>query len=579
MTDLLTLEQAARLVNDGDRIAVGGCLFTRAPLALLDAVIRQGTQNLEYRTWGGGLPLELLLDAGAVRKAVFCFSSLDVFGLAPRFRRALEAGDLEVEELPALAFIQALGAAYQRLPSLPFALPTGSDILDRCSFASATNDPLTGQPIGIVQALEVDVLLLHAQRADEDGNVEIEGALGQDVLMTGAAARVVASVEEVVQPGVLQQDRRGGTVLPRAFVDAVVEAPLGAYPTSCPSYYMADYRALRDMAEAERLAVPAPSPSRARIVRAATRVGHGDLARTNGRARTDPIEGYAPWELMAVSLSREYDNDSVCSAGAVSPLAVTSYLLAKRTHAPGMTIITTSGGLVDVSPRPALLGLGELLDVKSAVLHMSGDGSYHLYYEAGAVSHEVIQAAQVDVRGATNNIEVRSPSGRRIRLPGQGGMADVANLHQNFVLYVTRHSPLAFVERVEVVSAARGILVDEDRRAAGLRPGRMRVITNLCVFELNPITRRLEVVALHPGVERSEVDRQTGFDVVLASDCRRTQVPSEEELRLLRTEVDPLGVSRIEFLTGADRAAALRSIIAAEEHWIAEMVEDESLAA
>ena len=86
---------------------------------------------------------------------------------------------------------------------------------------------------------------------------------------------------------------------------------------------------------------------------------------------------------MAWTLAREYTDESVCSAGAVSPLAVTSYLLAKRTHAPGLTLITTGGGYVDVAWRPMLLGAGEALDFGSALYHTSGDGTYHVFYQPG----------------------------------------------------------------------------------------------------------------------------------------------------------------------------------------------------
>ena len=89
-TTFLDLPDAASLVADGDRLGVGGALFSRLPLALVAELARRQCRDLTYVSWGGGLPLELLLQADAVRKIVFCFSSLDVFGLAPRFRRALE---------------------------------------------------------------------------------------------------------------------------------------------------------------------------------------------------------------------------------------------------------------------------------------------------------------------------------------------------------------------------------------------------------------------------------------------------------------------------------------------------------
>jgi glutaconate CoA-transferase subunit A len=250
---------------------------------------------------------------------------------------------------------------------------------------------------------------------------------------------------------------------------------------------------------------------------------------------------------------------------------MTSYLLARRTHAPGLTLITTSGGYVDVAPRPMLLGLGEVLDYKTATAYATGDGTYHRYYQSGKISHEVVATAQVDRFGATNTIEVRSPSGRTIRLPGQGGMADVANMHQHFLLYVTRHSPLALVDRVDVSSAARGLLTDEERLEGRLRPGVVKVVTNLCVFELDHVSRELRLVSLHPGVELADVERETGFEVVPSSSLERTRPPSREELELLDTEIDPLGVRHLEFVPARERGAFLAEIIAAEERLVAEL--------
>jgi glutaconate CoA-transferase subunit A len=81
-------------VPDGTRLGVSGFHFTRAPMAALRALVDRGVRDLHYVAWGGGLPLELLLGHGAVSRATLCFGSLDVLGPAPRFRRAVESGEL-----------------------------------------------------------------------------------------------------------------------------------------------------------------------------------------------------------------------------------------------------------------------------------------------------------------------------------------------------------------------------------------------------------------------------------------------------------------------------------------------------
>ena len=269
-------------------------------------------------------------------------------------------------------------------------------------------------------------------------------------------------------------------------------------------------------------------------------------------------------EVMVCWLARRWSNDSICSAGAVSPLAVTSYLLAKTLHAPGLSLMMTSGGLVDVATRPMLLSLGEALDTSSAVLQCGGEDTYRWYYQQGRVTCEVVAAAQIDRRGRTNNIEVTSPSGRRVRLPGQGGMADVADLHQDFVLYQTRQSTMSFVEEVSRVSASRSLHSSDERRAAGLFPGEVRLITNLGCYEYDDLAGEMTLTSLHPGVTLEDAQVATGFALRVAADLVETPAPTAEELRVLREVVDPLGLRRLEFTPAQDRAQLLAQCIAAE---------------
>ena len=191
---------------------------------------------------------------------------------------------------------------------------------------------------------------------------------------------------------------------------------------------------------------------------------------------------------MAIRIAAALDNDSFASAGAVSPLANVAYRLAKATHAPDMIIATMSCGHLDIAPSPMVLSLLESLDAETAVAHAGGDDTYSTYYQAGAVTHEIIAAAQVDMHARVNNIRLHKKDGGYVRLPGQGGMADVANMHRDYVLYVVRHSPLALVRQVDIASCGRAYITDEARRLHGYRPGRVRLVTDLCVFALDDET-------------------------------------------------------------------------------------------
>src|SRR5437660_3946092 len=126
MADILTLDELAEIVPSGIRLGIGGVHLSRLPIALINRVLASG-KDFVFTSWGGGLPLELFLASNAVRKLIFCFSSLDIFGLAPRFRHALENKKIEIEEWTALAMAQALHAAHFNLPEMPLQVAVGSD--------------------------------------------------------------------------------------------------------------------------------------------------------------------------------------------------------------------------------------------------------------------------------------------------------------------------------------------------------------------------------------------------------------------------------------------------------------------
>ncbi|MGH9345302.1 MAG: CoA-transferase [Terriglobia bacterium] len=589
MKKIVSVDELAQAVPNGVNLGVGGVHLSRLPITLIERVLALGRRNFTYISWGGGLALELFLEENAVKKLVFCFSSLDIFGLAPRFREALEKELVETEEWSALAMIQGLHAAHFNLPEFPFQLPHGSDLMNNGDFWKKDESIFTGEPIGQVRRLDIDFLLLHTQRADGEGNIEIQGARGLDLSMLGAAKNTLVTVEEIVEVGRLGEAPKS-FVLPRTFVTAVAEAPLGAYPTSCLPYYATDYQHILESVRSEQarrksLSLGHPEVRRddgALINRSSNRLVFGgprhkflnqvaksetaNLARQNLDRRRAVKNADAPStvdELLAVCLAREYDNSSICSVGSVSPLAMVSYLLAKATHAPQLMIIALNGGFIDIDFHPMSLTFIEPMEFCSAKAFWGGDETYHWYYQQGRITHEVITVAQVDVHGSTNNAWIET-KGRRLRLPGQGGMADVANLHKNFVLYLTRHSPERFVEAVSFCTASRGLLHDRERIQAGLQPGKVRLISDLGVFELDHAERLFRLVSIHPGVELEQVRQQTGGPLLVANPLPVTEPPTKEQLELIRGSVDPLGIRRLEFIPSKERLEMIENILNVE---------------
>jgi glutaconate CoA-transferase subunit A len=548
VTAFVTLSDLVARVPSGARLSVGGHHFARLPMAALRALAAAPARDLRWFSWGGGLPLEILLAADRIASIDLCFSSLDIFGLPPRFRAVAEAGTVPVADWPALAMIGALEAGMRNLPAMPVQLPVGSDLAATCPGLAPTGDGRTA----MVAAVRPDVALLHAPYADAAGNVAIYGARALDVLLAGAARQVLVTVDEIVPVGALATMGRL-TVIPRRQITAIAHVPDGASPASCLPHHVTDWTAISGLLAGDLLAPPSPVPA---LLRAAARVAWIDpapfRAPVSGPATTD--------EVMATRLSRLLGNDSFASAGAVSPLANVAYRLAKATHAPDLLLATFTAGHVDVPGAALTLSLFEAVDAAQAAAHAGGEDTYAAWYQPGRVTHEIIGAAQVDRRCRVNNLALTKPGGGRLRLAGQGGMADVANMHAHSVLYVTRHSPQSVVDQVAVASSARGI-TGPARASAGYRPGRVLVLTNLCLFE-QADDGELEVVERLPGVTPDEIAAATGFAPRFAADCPEIAPPDAATLALLRDRIDPLGLRRIEFVPARDRAALLTDILA-----------------
>jgi glutaconate CoA-transferase subunit A len=128
-------------------------------------------------------------------------------------------------------------------------------------------------------------------------------------------------------------------------------------------------------------------------------------------------------------------------------------------------------------------------------------------------------------------------------------MADVANLHAQFLLYLPRQSARNTVERVDIRSAAR------------VRAGRMAVLTDLGWFERDEPTATLVLTQLHPGVELDEVRERTGWPLEVGDELRHTPAPTGEELQALRERVDPLGIRRLDFVSAAERGPLIDELL------------------
>jgi glutaconate CoA-transferase, subunit A len=224
-------EAVAAHIHDGDTIALEG--FTHLiPHAAAQEIIRQGRRDLTLVRMTPDMAYDWLIGSGCARKLVFSWGGNPGVGSLQRFRDSIEKGwphKLEIEEHShaGMATRYAAGAA-----GLPFGVLrgyVGTDLMTTTAEAIRLIEcPFTGESLCAVPALNPDVTVIHAQRADKAGNVQICGLVGVQKEAVLAARRSIVTVEEIVDtlPAV-----PGGVVLPNWVVSAVCHIPGGAHPS------------------------------------------------------------------------------------------------------------------------------------------------------------------------------------------------------------------------------------------------------------------------------------------------------------------------------------------------------------
>lgn len=243
-----SLTDAASLVADGATVALGGGLSARLPMALVRELVRQGRRGLHLVGSAHSIDVDLLVAAGAVRRLEESYVGFEQdLGLAPAYRRAAEAGTVEVAESCCATILAQLRAAEMGLPFLPVRGVRGSDIVRLHPEYAEITCPFTGETLVAVPALRPDVALLHAPAGDRYGNLHLEQPYVLDERFASASASVVATVDELVST---DEVTAAGVTIPAHLVAAVTEVPYGAHPSSCYPRYGYDRAHLREYVSA-----------------------------------------------------------------------------------------------------------------------------------------------------------------------------------------------------------------------------------------------------------------------------------------------------------------------------------------
>ena len=246
---VVTLEEAASFVHDGDHVAIGGCTMSRTPMALIWSLIRAQRRNLMVSRSIVSTEGDLLYASGASSHIVTSwFSQGIVWGISKVMRAWTESGRARFEEWSHMSIGLRYRAGAMGLPFMPTRSMMGSGVREVLGDAAKEMDcPFTGEKLLLLPALEPDVALIHVQRADAYGNAQLDGLQFMDLDIAMAARRVILSTERIVSN---DQIRRAPdqTRIPFFTVDAVVEAPFGSAPHECYGCYEPFFSHLDDYA-------------------------------------------------------------------------------------------------------------------------------------------------------------------------------------------------------------------------------------------------------------------------------------------------------------------------------------------
>jgi glutaconate CoA-transferase subunit B len=235
--------------------------------------------------------------------------------------------------------------------------------------------------------------------------------------------------------------------------------------------------------------------------------------------------------MMTVAAARALRDDDICFVGIGLPSAACN--LARLTHAPRLRLVYESGTL-ETKPAvlPLSIGDGELCE--TALTTVSVPEMFQYWLQGGRISVGFLGGAQVDRFGNLNSTVIGEYARPKVRLPGSGGATEIATACGRIYIVMRQHAR-AFVERLDFVTSLGHGRTGRERRDMGIRTeGPVLIVTDLCMMRPDPDTCEFEVVSLHPGVTREQVQKHTGWMIRFAASLDETGAPDRHELETLR---------------------------------------------
>ncbi|MEO0100471.1 MAG: CoA-transferase [candidate division WOR-3 bacterium] len=246
---------------------------------------------------------------------------------------------------------------------------------------------------------------------------------------------------------------------------------------------------------------------------------------------------YSETELLICVAARLMEDRKTAFIGTGIPMLAAA--LAKKIHAPNLVAVFEFGG-IGPSLEKLPLGVGDSRTFHRAIAAM-GICDIMETAQRGFIEYGFLGGAQIDMYGNLNSTVIGPYFPPKVRLPGSGGANDVGSFCWKTIAIMREHNKKRFVEKVDFITTPGYLTGPKAREAVGLPPntGPYRVVTNLALLGYEEKSKRMMLLATHPGVEVKDVIENTGFELIIPDDVGKTEPPTEKELKILREEVDP----------------------------------------
>ncbi len=250
--------------------------------------------------------------------------------------------------------------------------------------------------------------------------------------------------------------------------------------------------------------------------------------------------GYTKNEMMIAASARTLAGERVCFVGVGLPNIVCN--LAQRTVAPELQLVYEAG-VFGARPARLPLSIGDPTLVSGSTAVTSMFELFAFYLQAGLIDAAFLGGAQIDRFGNLNTTVIGDYASPKVRLPGSGGACEIA-IHARRILVIMRQAQRSFVERLDFrTSPGHSGDPEHDRARGWSGSGPTSVVTDLGTYGFDETSGEMTLRTLHPGVSIEHVRANMGWEPRVAGDLGETFPPSPEELRIIRTELDPAGMA------------------------------------